>query len=362
MTARRPAGEGLATRIVRWLESLPDRLIQGTLELSASLAAATTWRGRLLGFALLAGLVTAPAWAGRPLLSVLGMALWFAYAGQAWNLAGGFAGQLSLGHALFVGLGALAGGGLLVPGVGGPWFGLLLAVPAAAAAGAGIGALGCRCGLSGTHFALVTLAGAELGRVVFSQIANTSHVPGPTGAGGPGAGSYYVILAMALAGLVVCRLLAGSRLGWQWQAVREDPTAAAAAGVPVTAVRISALTVSAALTAPAGVFLACSASPPAPDQLVSLTRSLEILLGTVVGGIGTLFGPVLGALVIAPVSEALTALTSHATRDLSALKPFCYGLVLVVIVMMRPGGLWPWLARRLRLVPLSPGPKSGDRP
>lgn len=365
-------GLALLARSARVVGSLPDRVIQDTMELWTDLLAATTWRGRLLGLALLPVLATLPAWAGPATVSVMISALWFAHVGQAWNLMAGFAGRFSLGHCLFVGLGAYLGAGLLLHDGVGPWFGLLVSVPVAALAGAGVAALGCRRGLGAVHFALITLVCVELGRLAVGHLEWFGGLDGlvlpppakPGNAlialrGGP-ALYYYVILAMTGAALVACRLLTASSLGTRWRAVREDPAAAEAAGVNVYRARITAMAASAALTAPAGMFQAYYADALAPDQLFSLVRSVEILLGPVVGGVGTLFGPVLGALVVSPLGDALSELSSRSGHDLSALRPFCYGAALTVVALWAPRGLWPWLARRLRLT--TPPPGEGGAP
>ena len=348
--------------LLRTVEALPERIAQGLIELWADLFTLTTWRGRLAGFVLLLGLAALPGWANTATIGVVTTALWFAYAGQTWNLLSGFAGRLSLGHALFTGLGAWIGVGLVVQGGFSPWLGLAAAIPTAAAAGAVIGALGCRSGLGGVHFALVTLVFAELGRIGANQFDIFGSIGGgalPLVRSGPVL-FYYLMLGLVVLALVLCRLLVRSRLGYRWLAVREDADAAAAAGVNVFRTRVAAVAISAALIAPAGALQAFQARVLEPDQLFSLSRSVDILLGAAVGGIGTLFGPVLGALLVSPLGDALSALAARSHHDLSALKPFCWGTLLVLFMLLRPGGLWPWLARRFRL--LTPPPAGGGAP
>jgi branched-chain amino acid transport system permease protein len=355
---------------VRLIETLPERLAQGSMEMLADVIAGTTWRGRLLGLAVLGGLATLPDWAGPRLMAVMIAALWLAYASQAWNIVSGFAGQLSLGHALFVGLGAYLGAGLCLHAGIGPWLGLWLVIPAVALAGTAVGALALRTGWPDVSFALLTLAAAEACRL------GADHLDRLGGAAGlvlpppvPGASlpdlrdhpvlAYYLILALTLGALVLTRLLLRSGLGYRWLAARENPTAAAAAGVNLFRTRLSAMTVSAALTAPAGVFLAFTAGTLLPDQLFSATSSMAMVLGAVIGGLGTFIGPLLGALMLAPVNEALAWLGHRAGHPLPGLTAFCYGLLLVLMLLLRPGGLWPWLAHHGRLVP--PALPAGDR-
>ncbi|CCD00096.1 amino acid/amide ABC transporter membrane protein 2 (HAAT family) [Azospirillum brasilense] len=320
--------------------------------------------GRGIVLLVLAGalLLAAPMIADRYVLSVLTTVLWFAYVGQAWNVMMGFSGLLSLGHALYVGLGAYASAALFVHFGIGPWAGMWVAMLAATAAGCFIGFLGFRFGVRGVHFALLTIAFAEVARIGFD------HLQWFGGSGGffiPVAGDagndvlnlrgspelfYYVILALVLAALALSRVLLHSRLGYQWLAVREEPEAAEAVGVDLFRARIAAVAVSSALTALGGVFQAFYFNNLFPEQVFSMGRSIEIILPAIVGGIGTLIGPILGAFILTPLGELLTFLIEVTGFDLPGLKQLFYGVALVVIVVYRPDGVWPWLAARLGLV------------
>lgn len=330
----------------------------------AALLALVTPRGRVLAAAGLLFLLLLPLWSGSYLLSVLITALWFAYVGQAWNVMMGFAGQLSLGHSLYVGLGAYLAAGFYVHLGLSPWLGVWLGVIAAGLAGAVIGALGFRFGVRGVYFALLTIAFAEFSRIGFDHLdwfggsgglfLPVSRSFSLVDLRGPPALFYYLILAMTLGALALCGILRRSRLGYAWLAVRENQDSAAAAGIDTFRAKMAAVVVSAALTAPAGMFQAFFFNNLLPEQVFSMGRSLEILTSAIVGGIGTLFGPVLGAFVLTPAGETLTWLLARLGADLPGLKQFCYGLVLVVIILFRPDGLWPWLARRCGLV-VQPG-------
>ncbi|ALJ36794.1 branched-chain amino acid ABC transporter permease [Azospirillum brasilense] len=321
-----------------------------------------TGRGIVLLALCGALLLAAPMIADRYVLSVLTTVLWFAYVGQAWNVMMGFSGLLSLGHALYVGLGAYASAALFVHFGIGPWAGMWVAMLAATAAGCFIGFLGFRFGVRGVHFALLTIAFAEVARIGFD------HLQWFGGSGGffiPVAGDagndllnlrgspelfYYVILALVLAALALSRVLLHSRLGYQWLAVREEPEAAEAVGVDLFRARIAAVAVSSALTALGGVFQAFYFNNLFPEQVFSMGRSIEIILPAIVGGIGTLIGPILGAFILTPLGELLTFLIEATGFDLPGLKQLFYGVALVVIVVYRPDGVWPWLAARLGLV------------
>ncbi|KAA0679231.1 branched-chain amino acid ABC transporter permease [Roseomonas genomospecies 6] len=321
-----------------------------------------TGRGTLLLLLAAVLLLVAPMIADRYVLSVLTTVLWFAYVGQAWNVMMGFSGLLSLGHALYVGLGAYASAALFVHFGIGPWAGMWVAMLAATAAGCFIGFLGFRFGVRGVHFALLTIAFAEVARIGFD------HLQWFGGSGGfflPVAGDagndllnlrgspelfYYVILALVLAALALSRVLLHSRLGYQWLAVREEPEAAEAVGVDLFRARIAAVALSSAMTALGGVFQAFYFNNLFPEQVFSMGRSIEIILPAIVGGIGTLIGPILGAFILTPLGELLTFLIEVTGFDLPGLKQLFYGVALVVIVVYRPDGVWPWLADRLGLV------------
>jgi branched-chain amino acid transport system permease protein len=356
-------GLWLGLAVLGWgfglIMTAPERLGRGVAGLWEELATTARWRGALLGLAVLLALATLPGWAGRPVVVAITGALWLAYAGQAWNILTGFAGPLSLGPVLYIGLGAGLGIGL------GPWLGPLaatvVAMVAAAVAAAITGALALRCGRNqGVVFALLTLIFAETGHLAFSQLGGWSGLGAPVTRGGPVA-IYYLMLAMTVGLLVLSRQLLRARLGRRWLAVREDPVAAAAVGVPVAWARLSAMAVSAALTAPAGLILAWSSPPPSSDSLFSLTRTLEIALVAMVGGLGTLIGPVLGAALVAPTAAALDWLAQRpGHHPLPGLTGLGIGLALVAVVALLPRGLWPSLGHRLGLV-VKPSDRGGRR-
>lgn len=306
-------------------------------------------------------LLGAPLVADRYVLSVLTTVLWFAYVGQAWNVMMGFSGLLSLGHALYVGLGAYVSAALFVHFGIGPWAGLWLSMLAAVAAGCFLGFLGFRFGVKGVHFALLTIAFAEVARIGFDHIQwlggsggfflpVTAGESDPLNLRGSPLLFYYVILGLVAGALVLSRILLHSRLGYQWLAVREEPEAAEASGVDLFRARITAVAVSSALTALGGVFQAFYFNNLFPEQVFSMGRSIEIILPAIVGGIGTLIGPILGAFILTPLGEGLTFVIEATGVDLPGMKQLFYGIALVAIIVFRPDGVWPWVARRLRLV------------
>ena len=300
-------------------------------------------------------LLFAPALVGKYGLSVLILVLYFAYVGQAWNILMGFAGQLSLGHALYAGLGGYVAAGLFVHYGISPWLGAVAAVAAAMVAGAFVGYLGFRFSLAGVYFALLTIAFAEFTRLAFD---NWDWIGGSGGLflkvdattdvwnlrGGPML-FYYLMLALTVLAFVLCRLLLESRLGHYWLAIREDAEAAQAVGVPVLRCKIMAMVISAALMALAGVWGAFYYNNLFPGTAFAMDRSIEITLAPIIGGLGTLFGPVVGAIVLTGLGEVFTDVSD--VLHIAGIKQIFYALALLVIVMFRPAGIWPWLADRL---------------
>ena len=318
-------------------------------------------RALVLLAALLAVMVAAPFFAGDYLLTVLILILYFAYIGQAWNIMMGFAGQLSLGHALYVGLGAYTAAALYVHFGIGPWLGLLVAVPVAAAAGAFVGFLAFRFRVAGVYFAILTIAVAEFARVGFDHLAFTS---GSSGLFLPVAQYthndlwnlrghpvmfYYVVLTATVLAFIGCRALLQSRIGYFWLAIREDEEAARSAGIDTFHYKMVAVVISAAMTSFAGVFYAFFYNNLFPEQVFHISRSIEIILGPIVGGIGSLFGPVLGAFVLTGLAETLTAALNAIGVDIPGAKQAFYGICLLAVIMVLPDGIWPWLRKRIGL-------------
>jgi branched-chain amino acid transport system permease protein len=316
-------------------------------------------RGLVLLALVLAGLLAAPWVANDYLLTVLIIILYFAYTGQAWNVMMGFAGQLSLGHALYVGLGGYATAALYVHFGIGPWLGLPAAVASAVAGGAIIGFLAFRFGVGGVYFAILTIAFAEFARIGFDHFG---WVGGSSGFFLPVANYarndlwnlrgdptmfYYVMLALTVAALVLCHVLLKSRVGYYWQAIREDEIAARSLGINTFRYKMYAVVISAGMTAVAGVFFAFYYNNLFPEQVFHISRSIEMILPPIIGGIGTLFGPIIGAFLLTGLSETMQELLTRLGLDAPGAKQVFYGACLLGVVVALPDGIWPWLARKL---------------
>jgi branched-chain amino acid transport system permease protein len=313
-----------------------------------------------LSLLLLGGVLAAlPLFAGNYALSVVTLILYFAYTGQAWNVMMGFAGQLSLGHALYVGVGAYAAGGLFFHYGIGPWAGLPLAMLLCVALGLLIGFLAFRFSISGVYFALLTIAFAEFTRIGFDHL---DWLGGPGGMflkvaqrdtwdvlnfRGPPLMYYYAILALCCLAFFVCWLLLKSKAGYYWQAIRENEEAAQALGINTFRWKMLAVAISSAMTSVSGVFFAFYYNNLFPEQIFHISRSIEIILGPIIGGVGTLFGPILGAAVLTLLSDGITESLAAAGWEIPGIKQVFYGVVLLAVVMFLPNGIWPALAKRL---------------
>jgi branched-chain amino acid transport system permease protein len=319
-------------------------------------------RGLVLLAVLLAAAIAAPLVASDYILTVLILIFYFAYIGQAWNIMMGFAGQLSLGHALYVGLGAYTAASLYVHFGVGPWIGLLVAAPIAIIAGAFVGFLAFRFRVAGVYFAILTIAVAEFARVGFDHLSWTSgssglFLPVKQYAGndlwmlrGRPVMFYYLLLAATVLAFVGCRALLKSRIGYFWLAIREDEDAARSAGIDTFRYKMIAVMISAGMTSFAGVIYAFYYNNLFPEQVFHISRSIEIILAPIVGGIGTLFGPVLGAFILTGLAETLTGTLAVIGVDLPGAKQVFYGICLLAVIILLPDGVWPWVARRLGLV------------
>ena len=277
-------------------------------------------------------------------LNFLVVTLLIALAGQGWNILGGYGGQYSFGHAAFFGTGAYVTAVLQVRYGVNAWPSFAAGIAAGAALGAVIGALTFRSGLRGSYFALVTLAFAEVLRIVASVAPIT----------GAGVGTllkldlrveamqfqsravfYWVVLALVAVSLVIARSIERSRFGVWLIAVRENEDAAKALGVDATHVKLMAMVISGGVTAAAGCFYVQYFLFIDAPIAYGTWISVEALLTPIIGGVGTVFGPLLGALVVKSLGEAAKLVTG----DAPGLDLIVYGVVLVLVIWVMPRGL-----------------------
>lgn len=252
----------------------------------------------------------------------------------SFDLLLGFTGLLSLGHTLFFGLGAYTVGLLMVKAGLGVAAALPLAVVAALLAAVLLGVLSLR--VSGVYFAMVTLAFSELARLAVEKMSwLTGGADGLPGLRTPAwlgdrTVFYYVALVLLISTYLLLRRLVASPVGATWIAIRENERRAAAIGYNVFAYKLLAITVAGVLAALAGAAHALFFSYVSPEVL-GVDNTINVLLMTMIGGLGTLTGPVLGAVVVRAVGTMLSSYTDHWL--------LLFGVLYVAIVMFRPKGL-----------------------
>jgi branched-chain amino acid transport system permease protein len=277
-------------------------------------------------------------------LNFLMMALYAALLAQAWNILGGFGGQFSFGHALFFGTGAYIQAMSQLNGGLNAWAGLALAVAGSAGVGVFVGALSFRYGLKGSYFALVTLAFAEVFRILALSVNFTGGGVGlmiPLRESfanmqfGSRQGYVYLVLGFVTAALLITWWLKNSRFGAYLQAVRDNEDSARAIGVNPFRIKLGAIAISGGLMGAGGAFYVQVFQYIDPGIAFGPGTSVEALVAAIVGGIGTLWGPILGALVL----HTLADITRNMFGELPGINMVIYGVVLVLIVMFMPRGI-----------------------
>jgi branched-chain amino acid transport system permease protein len=283
---------------------------------------------------------------------VMIMIFLYATLAQAWNILAGYCGQISLGHAVFFGIGAYTSSLLVKHADLSPWLGMVAGAVVAVAISQTIGYPVFR--LRGHYFAIATIA---VGEIVQTVMINWEWVGGARGLFVPIKRPdsfvnfqfhdskqmyYYIALALLLLALGLTRLIERSRAGFYFRAIREDQEAAASLGINVAREKLRAMAYSAGLTALGGTFYAQYVLFIDPESVFPLSLSILICLVAVLGGVGTLWGPFLGAAVLVPLSEGTRVWFGGRG---TALDLLIYGALIVVISVVQPAGLMGLLTR-----------------
>lgn len=330
--------------------------------LYASLAKVGVW---LVLLAVLPWLIQVPFGGARIedwiSLHILIVALIWGYTAQSWNVMAGYAGQFSFGHAAFFGIGAYATMVLLVDFGINPWVGMLVGSVIATLYAFLEGALTFRYDVKGHFFALATLAFAEIVRLI---ITNSSELNSASGYYRPLPSEYgldfgllafqfrdtlpyyFLILAFLVGITAVSWLLKRSAIGYYLFAIRENETAAASLGISPYRYKMFAMGTSAFFTAWGGAFWAMYFTTITPDTVLDLFRNVEILLPALLGGMGTVIGPIVGTLIVTPLSE----IVRQTIGDLPSLDRAVFGILLVFIMLFNPEGLVGWPRKVTQLV------------
>jgi branched-chain amino acid transport system permease protein len=277
--------------------------------------------------------------------NVLILTLMYVTLSQSWNILGGYCGQISLGHSVYFGLGAYATVLLYTKFGIIPWFGMVSGSALAAVLALLLGYPCFR--IAGHYYTIATIVIAEIGVLIF---LNWEWAGAALGLQLPFAPDswwtfqfgrtklpyFYFVLALAFVTWVVTWLIEDSRWGYWWRAVKDDITAAESLGVSVFRSKMIASAISACLTAIAGGFYALFVSYIDPQSVMSFQISVLIALPAVLGGIGTLWGPALGAIILIPLSEVTRSYISGSGLGIPLIV---YGLLVVLVAVARPQGL-----------------------
>ena len=276
-------------------------------------------------------------------LDVLTLIFFTAYIGQSWNILGGYAGQFSFGGVMFFGTGAYTSSILLTSFGVPPIIGIFAAIFMGAFLGLIVGYLSFRSGLRGSYFALITLAFAELLRVLANSVEFTGGGVGLFLTYAPGlhnlqfnspTGFYYFSLVLLVISLAIAMWLERSRFGAQLVAIRENEDAAEALGIDTLKCKIYAIMIMGGMGGAAGTFYAQKYLYIDPPISYSIALSVEMLLVTIVGGMGTVFGPLVGSFFLHIVNEF-----ARHFIDTPGVSLIVYGFILILIISFLPNGL-----------------------
>jgi len=291
-------------------------------------------------------------------LSLLTLVFFYAFMGLSWNLMMS-AGLLSLGHALFLGLGAYTTAVLTASGDVSPWLAIPTGVVLAALIGSMIAWIGSRFSVRGVQFAVLTIAFAELVRVLFDNwdfvgstggfflraINPDTNRPLLTLRGGV-LFSYFAFLAITAAAYFLIQRLMVSRWGFRWRGIREDEDAARALGVPALRSKVLVVAISAGLAGLGGGLFGLMQGSLFPDSVMRLQLSIEVLIAPIVGGLGSPFGSIIGAFFVVPLMELSNVLGQR--TGYYGVNTLIYGVVILAVIAFLPDGIWPRIVQFVR--------------
>lgn len=301
---------------------------------------------------------------GLPLVSddyvnhILIMIFFYAFLGLSWDICGGYTGLFSIGHAGFFGIGAYTSSYLFINFGLTPWLGMIAGGIVAVVAAAFLGYLTCRYGLIGVYFALATIAFAECLRIL---VYNLNFVGGPQGMLLPFRGDslfnlqfsskvpyYYIMLVFLFVMMLINGIMRKSKLGYYLTAIREDEQAADSLGVNLMECKIKALIVSAFFTAVGGSFYAQYVMFIEASSVLTIPMSVEIIMRPIIGGMGTVLGPVIGSGVLGGIAEVLRVLLGRGGEV--GVHLLIYGVIIILVVIYMPSGIMGFLERSLNRV------------
>ena len=283
---------------------------------------------------------------------ILTLSLVYVALASSWNIVGGMAGQISLAHSLFIGIGAMLSSALLLKLGINMWLGLVISALISGVLGAVIAWIDFRFQLGHLSFVLITLAFAEMGAIVvegwdFLGGASGLLLPRDTGSFfafqfGGGSGSFWMMLALAAICVLVNVAILNAPLGYYLRTIRDNEKAAQAIGVNILRYKMTAMVISAVLASVVGTAYVRYLTFADPYLLVSPVITIEIVLFATVGGLGRAYGPALGAMLLVPLGEVLRGKLGS---TLPGLHYFIYGIVVIAVILVTPRGLLPLCER-----------------
>ncbi|MGI6181066.1 MAG: branched-chain amino acid ABC transporter permease [Agathobaculum sp.] len=302
-------------------------------------------------FVLLAALafIILPLCVGTYWQSILVLICFYGFCAVAWNLICGYAGTMSLGHSVYMGIGGYASTILLETKGVSPWIGMIIGALIAMIIGVIISYPTFR--LKGPYFTLASIAITELVGTFVMNSEYLGPIPLKGGSGwsltwtGGGAGMYefdgklgyyYIALIMLVIGVAITWKMSRSKLGYYLVAIRSDDDAAKSLGINITKYKLIAMAISCFMIALAGTFYAEYFRYIGPDRIFSYDLAVQIALIALIGGQGTVMGPVIGSIVLVPLSEMLSA---RFASTMSGLNLFLYGVIMMLVVYFMPHGL-----------------------
>ncbi len=304
--------------------------------------------------AVLAVLLLLPLALDRYMLGIFVMIFYYAYLGQAWNVLTGYTGHISLGHALYVGIGAYASTYLAQELGLTPWIGMFVGGAFAVIVALFVGFLGFRFGLRGVYFVILTIAFAEIARLIVLHVKPLGGFAGifldfkPSFHNFQFRGNlpyYYIGLGFMVASVIAVRLLEISRVGRFMVAIREDEGAAQALGVNSFKYSMIAIAISAFMASLAGTFYANYIFYINPNSVLGMGLSIELILRPIIGGMGTALGPVVGSFILTPLSEI--SRSYFAKGGMEGLHLILYGVLAILVVLFMRRGILVYVRRAL---------------
>jgi branched-chain amino acid transport system permease protein len=294
-------------------------------------------------------LLILPFFIGTYFQHIMIFIFFYAYMSQCWNILSGYAGQFSLGNAAFFGLGAYTSSFLFAQWNLSPWIGMFIGAFVALGVGLFIGYVSFHFGLKGAFFALATLAFAEILRILF---LNSTTMGGAQGILIPLRGSaplafqfdgkipfYYIAFIMMIISTIIVYVIERSKIGYYFKAIHQNEDSAEALGVNARKYKVFATGISAFLTAFGGTFYAQYFMYIQPDLTFHVSVSFDIMLRSIIGGVGTLAGPIIGSFILTPLGE----ITREIFGSKSGIHLMAYGAILILVCLFMPRGVYPWI-------------------